>query len=209
MRKRQKQFVRLLALILAALLALSAVAAIFLASAHAQGEETETADRYTLDMEFLEEEQALRIRQRLVYTNRTGEALDRVEFSAYANMFRRQSALMYETDALGAVLPEGYAPGGVAIERVLVDGEAADWGMAGDEELFLRVECGLEPGETCAFDFEYTLLLTRNAASLGVGGKRLAVARLLFPGVAPRGWDVCRHGSLAARQLRLCRPRRL
>lgn len=168
MRKRQKQFVRLLALILAALLALSAVAAIFLASAHAQGEGTETADRYTLDMEFLEEEQALRIRQRLVYTNRTGEALDRVEFSAYANMFRRQSALMYETDALGAVLPEGYAPGGVAIERVLVDGEAADWGMAGDEELFLRVECGLEPGETCAFDFEYTLLLTRNAASLGV-----------------------------------------
>ena len=45
MRKRQKQFVRLLALILAALLALSAVAAIFLASAHAQGEGTETADR--------------------------------------------------------------------------------------------------------------------------------------------------------------------
>ena len=70
MHKRQKKLVRLLALVLAALLVLSAVVSIFLTSAHA--EEVADADRYTLDVEFFEEEQALRIRQRLVYTNRSG-----------------------------------------------------------------------------------------------------------------------------------------
>ena len=167
MHKRQKKLVRLLALVLAALLVLSAVVSIFLTSAHAK--EVADADRYTLDVEFFEEEQALRIRQRLVYTNRSGERLDRVEFSVYGNMFRRQSALMYETDALADVLPAGYVPGGMALAQVLVNGEAADWGMVGESELFLRVACDLESGETCEFFFDYTLLLTQNAASLGVG----------------------------------------
>ena len=52
---------------------------------------------------------------------------------------------------------------------MLVDGEAADWGMQGEEELFLRVACDLADGQMCEFTFEYTLLLSENGASLGVG----------------------------------------
>ena len=167
MNKRKKQLARILALLLAVLLVLGTIASIVFG--HAHGEETATRDEIALELEFFEEEQALQIRQRLRYTNRTGKHLDRVEFSVYANMFRRVTALMYEADVWQDVFPLGNAPGGVEFSRILVDGRSADWGMMGEEELFLRVACDLAEGQTCEFTFEYTLLLTQNAASLGVG----------------------------------------
>ena len=167
MNKRKKQLARILALLLAVLLVLGTIASIVFG--HAHGEETATRDEIALELEFFEEEQALQIRQRLRYTNRTGKHLDRVEFSVYANMFRRVTALMYEADVWQDVFPAGNAPGGVEFSRILVDGRSADWGMMGEEELFLRVACDLADGQTCEFTFEYTLLLTQNAASLGVG----------------------------------------
>ena len=167
MNKRKKQLARILALLLAVLLVLGTIASIVFG--HAHGEETATRDEIALELEFFEEEQALQIRQRLRYTNRTGKHLDRVEFSVYANMFRRVTALMYEADVWQDVFPSGNAPGGVEFSRILVDGRSADWGMMGEEELFLRVACDLADGQTCEFTFEYTLLLTQNAASLGVG----------------------------------------
>ena len=167
MNKRKKQLARILALLLAVLLVLGMIASIVFG--HAHGEETATRDEIALELEFFEEEQALQIRQRLRYTNRTGKHLDRVEFSVYANMFRRVTALMYEADVWQDVFPAGNAPGGVEFSRILADGRSADWGMMGEEELFLRVACDLAEGQTCEFTFEYTLLLTQNAASLGVG----------------------------------------
>ena len=167
MNKRKKQLARILALLLAVLLVLGTIASIVFG--HAHGEETATRDEIALELEFFEEEQALQIRQRLRYTNRTGKHLDRVEFSVYANMFRRVTALMYEADVWQDVFPAGNTPGGVEFSRILVDGRSADWGMMGEEELFLRVACDLADGQTCEFTFEYTLLLTQNAASLGVG----------------------------------------
>ena len=167
MNKRKKQLARILALLLAVLLVLGTIASIVFG--HAHGEETATRDEIALELEFFEEEQALQIRQRLRYTNRTGKHLDRVEFSVYANMFRRVTALMYEADVWQDVFPAGNTPGGVEFSRILVDGQSADWGMMGEEELFLRVACDLADGQTCEFTFEYTLLLTQNAASLGVG----------------------------------------
>ena len=167
MNKRKKQLARILALLLAVLLVLGTIASIVFG--HAHGEETATRDEIALELEFFEEEQALQIRQRLRYTNRTGKHLDRVEFSVYANMFRRVTALMYEADVWQDVFPAGNTPGGVEFSRILVDGRSADWGMMGEEELFLRVACDLAEGQTCEFTFEYTLLLTQNAASLGVG----------------------------------------
>ena len=167
MNKRKKQLARILALLLAVLLVLGTIASIVFG--HAHGEGTAVQDEIALELEFFEEEQALQIRQRLRYTNRTGKHLDRVEFSVYANMFRRVTALMYEADVWQDVFPAGNAPGGVEFSRILVDGRSADWGMMGEEELFLRVACDLADGQTCEFTFEYTLLLTQNAASLGVG----------------------------------------
>lgn len=167
MNRKQHRIVRIIAIILAALLGLSAVVSALLSFAYAEGGD-ENAIQCEMTIEYLGEEQALRMSQRIVYTNVSDVALDRVIFYAPANLFRRQEALPYEADVLGDVLPGGFYPGGIELAGVQVDGEACDWGFQGDEEMFLRVSCALAPGQSCTFDFQFYLLLTHNAAFLGV-----------------------------------------
>lgn len=152
--------IRVLALaVVAAMLAAMAVSALLTT---AQGEAAR--DEYTLELDYLEDQQALRVRQRLLFTNRTGEALDRVLFSLYANQFRRATTVMYETQD---ALPAGFYPGGAELYSVTVNGEEADWAAQGEGEYFLRVACDLAPDETCEIGFIYDLLLTENAAFCG------------------------------------------
>lgn len=168
MKNRQRRAVRLIALVLALLLAAGAIVSVVIGFAYAEESAPAASNRCTLTMEYLAEEQALRMSQRLVYTNASDAALDRVLFYAPANLFRRQSALPYASDALAAALPYGYLPGGIDLTSVRVDGAEADWGFQGADENVLRVACDLAPGESCVFEWESYLLLTANAAFLGV-----------------------------------------
>jgi len=162
-RERRERLTRILAIALVAVL-IGGIVLSTLVSAFA--EEMPARDSYELNIEYMEDEQALHITQRLVYHNETGSDLDRVVFYAAGNMFRRESALMYENDVIEAVFPEGYAPAGIDLQSVTVDGEDADWGYQSDE-MFLRVACNLAPGEACSFEFEYYLLLSRSCAMIG------------------------------------------
>ena len=166
MNKKQQRIVRTIAIILAILLAGSAVISAIISLAYAE-EAAPTANEMTLTMEYLGEAQALRTSQRLVYTNESTRTLDRVIFYVPANLFRRQSSLPYDGGHLLAAFPDGYLPGGADLTGVQVDGEAADYGFQGESEMYLRVACALAPGESCAFEFEYYLLLTENEAFLG------------------------------------------
>ena len=121
---KRKRLVRILALALAALLVLGTMASIVFSHDHAHAEAAAERDGYHLEIAFYEDAQALQIRQRLRYTNRTGKHLDRVEFSVYANIFRRVTALMYEADVWQDVFPSGNAPGGVEFSRILADGQS-------------------------------------------------------------------------------------
>lgn len=164
-RDRRQQLIRLLAIVLVVLLIGSTVLSV-LVSAFAE-ESSPVRDSYELNIEYMEDEQALHITQRLVYHNRTNDSLDRVVFYAAGNMFRRESALMYENDVLETVFPDGYAPAGIDLQSVSVDGQDADWGYMGTDEIDLRVTCSLAPGESCAFEFDYYLLLSRSCAMIG------------------------------------------
>ena len=131
-------------------------------------------------MEYLENEQALQVSQRLVYTNTSSIPLDRVVFYAPANLFRRETALLYAVDDASAALPYGYMPGGIELAGVLVNGEKADYGFQGEQEIYLRVACGLQPGESCEFSFNYILLLTANRAFLGLSETDVRLSNFYF-----------------------------
>jgi len=137
-------------------------------------------DRYTIDMEYLSDEQALRISQRLVYVNRSKDLLEGILFYAAGNMFRRESALMYESDDLESVFFSGYAPGGIDIQGVRVDGQEASWGMQGQNETVVRVSCSLEPGEEAVFEFDYYLLLSECGAFMGIGETDIRLSAFYF-----------------------------
>lgn len=158
----KKQIKRVLALIVAAALVLTMIISVMV-TAHA--EETRR-DEYSLDIELIESEQALRVTQRLVFVNDTGARLDRAVFALYVNMFRRASTVMYETEK---AMPAGFTPAGADMIAVTVDGISADWGVMDTGEYFIRVACDIQPGEACEFGFEYNVLLSENAAFCGYG----------------------------------------
>ena len=179
--KNRQRVIRVIAIILAVLLAGGMVVSVLVSFLAGSGYAEEAArDQYAIEMEYLEEEQALRVSQRLVYTNRTPDRLQAVLFYASGNMFRRQSALMYESGDLDAVFPYGYAPAGIDLRAVRFNGEEADWGYQGEEETCLRVACDLAPGESGAFEFEFDLLLMACGAFQGVGEMDVRLSAFYF-----------------------------
>lgn len=182
MNHRNKKAIQIIALVLVLLMVGgTVVGALFAALAE---ENPPARNQYELSMEYIEDEQALHIGQRLAFVNDTPNRLDRVVFYAAPNMFRRESALMYENDDLEDVFPAGYAPGGIDLRSVKVDGAAADYGFQGEDELFLRVGCDIGPGEATTFEFDYYLLLTRCNAFIGVGATDVRLGAFYFiPGV--------------------------
>lgn len=180
MKRKQQRLVRVVAILLAVLLGMGAIVSALLSFAYAEEAVPEVRNQCELTMEYLPEEQALRISQRLVYTNVSGGTLDRVIFYAPANLFRRQSALPYDGENLARALPRGYLPGGMDLSAVRVNDQDCDWGFQGENENFLRVACNLENGESCAFEFDYYLLLTENAAFLGVSGQEWHLSDFYF-----------------------------
>lgn len=183
---RNKKLIRFLAILLAVLLVGGVV---FSAVVSALAEEPTPVgvaprSQYALSMEYMPDEQALHITQRLIYTNPADHPLEAVVFYAAGNMFRRESALMYENDDLEAVFFAGYAPAGIDLRKVRVDGEDTDYGFQGENELYLRVACDLATGESCAFEFDYYLLLMRCGAFQGAGDTDVRLSAFCFvPGV--------------------------
>lgn len=164
---------RILAIILVAALVVTMIISIIVSAIdphaghnHAHAEEL-MGDKYALDIEFIEDQQALRVSQRLDFYNSTGDHLDRVMFALYGNMFRRQLTVMYEDSS---AMPYGFTPAGIEFTSVKANGSEADWALSGEGEYFMRVSCDITPGGMCAFEFEFTVLLSENAAFLGTGG---------------------------------------
>ena len=184
--KRHRKIVRIIALVLVVLLVGGVVVGALIS---ALAEET-PRHQYDITMEYLEDEQALQVSQRLIYVNQTGEALDRVVFYAMPNMLRRQSALMYDNEDLAAVFPAGFVPGGIDLKGVRVDGANAEYGFQGEDELYLRVACDLAPGQSAAFEFDYYLLLTRCNAFIGAGDTDVRLTAFCF---IPGAWDGDNH----------------
>lgn len=178
-RQFQKKAVRLLALVLALLLVGGAiVSSVLIAFAE---EETIPAQYQVSALQL--DSATWQIHCEITYANTTGNELTGVLFSVYANQLRRESALVAEADALEAMYPAGYAPGGVEFSRITVNGEAADWGMQGDEEEFLRVSCALQPGETAVFGFDYALLMIQSRSYIGYSDDDVRLTGFL-PGLA-------------------------
>lgn len=133
----------------------------------AQAEETAARPRYELHMSLLENEQSLLVHQQVTYLNDTGRDLRYMLFQVYANMLRRQSSLPFEGE--DDPYAGGFAPGGADFVSVRLNGESCQWGMQGESECFMRVECDLAPGESAQFQFTYYLLLPEVEGLLGAG----------------------------------------
>ena len=183
---RNKKLIRIIAIVLAVLLVGGVVVGALFSALAEQSAGAQISERHhcKLKMEYLDGQQALHITQRLDYFNGGSRRLAAVVFYAAGNMFRRESALMYTSDDLQAVFFAGYVPAGIDLRSVRCDGEPADYGFQGEDELYLRVDCGVAPGERCTFEFDYYLLLMRCGAFQGVGDTDVRLSAFCFiPGI--------------------------
>lgn len=163
--QERRIWVRILAMMIVILLLLSVVSS----SLFAWADEGETLDRYELHLDVLLDEQAVRVTQTIDYTNKTGDTLENMFFSVYANILRRQTTVPMESDQFDNAFPNGYAAGGVDFMNIEVNGQKAEWGIQGDSESFVRVACSLKPNERAQFRFEYYLLLPIYSGAMGIG----------------------------------------
>ena len=186
---RNKKITRIIAIVLVALLAGGAVVSALISS-FALAEEAPAPNRQEMTIEYLEDEQALHISQRLVYRNDSADALDAVVFYAAGNMFRRRDAIMYAGSELEEVFPNGYAPAGIDLRSVRFEGADADYGFQGEAELYLRVACELAPGQAGSFEFDYYLLLMECGAFQGAGETDVRLSAFYF---APGMYDESYH----------------
>lgn len=179
----KKKLTRIIAIVLALLLVLSAVSVVIFTSL---AEDAQPNDRYDFHIEVLEQLDAVRVSQTIAFTNRTGSALTQVLFNLYANAYRRQVSAPFELESMQQAYPDGFTPGGIDFFLIQVDGQDADWGVQGESEAFLRVQAELAPGESCTFRMGYELLLPQCNAQLGVTELGWMLGEF-YPMVAP--WD--------------------
>lgn len=133
----------------------------------ARAEEQAARPLYELHISLLENEQSLLVHQQVTYTNETGRTLGYLMFQVYPNMLRRQQSAPFDAD--DQPYKNGFAPGGIDFVSVRMNGESAQWGMQGESECFMRVECALQAGETAQVQFTYYLLLPEVEGMLGAG----------------------------------------
>ena len=165
--QKQSRVIRVLAIALAVLLIGMVVAEVL--PVFGLAEEAPARSHYSLNMAIDLDNQAIAIDQRLDYVNATGRAQDSVWLNVYANTLRRSGAMPVEQNDWNNAFPGGYAPGGVDFISVRVNGQAADWGMSGASEQFMRVACPLKPGQRALIELSFRLMLTENNWTLGVG----------------------------------------
>lgn len=154
--------VRVVAVILSLLLVLAMLLATVL-PIYAEGADAEYDLKITIASDFL----GAQVVQTVRATNDTGYDLGALLFSVKANRYRRWTTAPVEYTQANDAYPAQYEPGGVEIYQVLVDGVAADWGIFGEAEDFLRVECDYGTGRTVEVQLTYDLALPAGAGALG------------------------------------------
>jgi len=183
---QNKKLIRIIAIVLAVLLAGGVVVGALLSAMAEQQTEVGNPGPHQceLKMEYLDDEQALHITQRLVYINHCGHPLEAVVFYGVGNLFRRQSALTADDGDWDRMFFAGYLPAGIELRSVRCNEKQTDFGFQSEDEIYLRVDCDVPSGGQCVFEFEYYLLLMRCGAFQGVGDNDVRLSAFCFvPGV--------------------------
>lgn len=175
---------RLVALILAGLMIFSALLSALLSMGHFHAHADSADTQYSISARMLPEQQAIRCEQTTVYTNDTDGKLSQLFFSCYVNALRRQDTLPFDSNDLAAAYPDGFAPGGIQFASITVDGEAAPWGVLGEDETFLRVAVDVGPGESTEIVMQYDILLPVCSGFTGAGSFDWRLTNA-FPAVCP------------------------
>ena len=132
------------ALLAAVLLAVLALDGFHLRPRIRAGQRAQSAsgglNEYSYDLLFRPEESSLAVTMTLQYTNRTGNTLESLLLRTWAGAYAKEETSPAAIDALyEACYPQGFDPGGIAVEGVWWNGETVKAAFAVDAGTALQV----------------------------------------------------------------------
>lgn len=129
-------------------------------------------NKYTIKATFNESERTLECQQIVDYINNAESPLDEVVFNLYPNAFaegvknKPVSIINYSK-----AYPNGMSYGNITIHDVRVNGEACEYTVGGEDNMFLEVKLNtlLLPNKSVSISMEYTDLLPNTIHRYGFG----------------------------------------
>ncbi|GHU66379.1 peptidase [Clostridia bacterium] len=150
--------------------------------------ESEALTSYDVRASFQADRRTLTARQRITYTNTTGQALEYIYLRTYANAFASPDSSPAATSELyDLCYKKGFSAGGLTLISVTIDNTNAKWSYEDEAGTALKLEAPrLRPGATIVISITYTITLPECAYRFGMSSGIAALNNAL-PTVAM--WD--------------------
>ncbi|MCT4620922.1 MAG: M1 family metallopeptidase [Marinisporobacter sp.] len=135
------------------------------------GIDPEKMDQYNMDIIFSPEDATIKGTQKINYINKENTSLGEVYFHLYPNSFRKKETVPFLMDDFDRAYPDGFKPGYINIEKMLVDGEPIDYEFKGDGQTIMKVSLAkaLEPNDEASIEMTYTIKIPPAQERFGYG----------------------------------------
>lgn len=116
------------------------------------------------------------------YTNREGAPMEELHFLLYANSFADASYGIFEPGDMNRAYPNGFSPGGIALDWVRAGDAALDYSISGSQNHVLTVNlpAALAPGDSVDIRLSCDIAIPDCRGRFGYGENTLSLANC-FP----------------------------
>lgn len=130
-------------------------------------------NHYKMDIEFNPKEKNYTGNQIVTYINNTDVELREIYFHLYPNAYKRIDTAPVLFDEIERAFPQGFEPGYIDIEKLLVDNEGVNFNIEGEGDTILKIDLEepLKPKEKVEIKIEYTGVLPPAEDRFGYGEK--------------------------------------
>lgn len=128
-------------------------------------------NQYEISVDFNPEAKMLTCKQKVVYTNKTGDSLPHLYFHLYPNAYQYEDKPVFEKADWNQAYPNGFSPGFLELSNVWINEKAVNFVIGGYSEdiLMLFPENGIAPDEKLIIEMEYSVLLPDCMGRFGYG----------------------------------------
>jgi hypothetical protein len=157
-------------------------------------------NQYEIQAEFNPDAKTLICRQKVEYINRSEDQLTHLYFHLYPNAYRYEDKPVFEKNEMKRAYPNGFSPGHLELDQVLINGVQADFVVGGysDNVLMLILKKNLDPRHKAVIEMDYTVVLPNCLGRFGYGDNMYKAVNW-YPIASvydEAGWNLDRYYSI-------------
>lgn len=124
---------------------------------------------YGIDVNFNPQDKKLYCQQRVNYINDEDDQLTEIYFHIYPNSFKYESKPVFPQEEMSRAYPNGFSPGSIEFEDVLLDGDKVFYEIDGysDDILMINLEEPLKPKGKIDIWLEYSIEIPNSPGRFG------------------------------------------